>query len=476
MKSAVETLGPTRVKLTVEVPFDELKPALDAAYKKVGQQVRVKGFRPGKVPPRLIDQYVGRGAVLEEAVNEALPGFYGNAVRENEVDILGHPEIEVTKFEDNDELVFTAEVDVRPEITLPEYDGLPVTVDDAEVADEDVDSQLQSLRDRFATLAGVERAAAAGDYVFIDLAATIDGKPVEDAAANNLSYEVGSDSLVAGLDEAIIGLAAGESKEFETQLRAGDAGGQTAQATVTVRSVKEKQLPELDDDFAQTASEFDTIAELRADLRDRLTRVKALTQGVQARDRVLEKLLELVDVPMPEHVLHDEVTYREQEFDRQLEAAGLTREVYAEAEGKPVDELTKEIEDNARHAIRAQFVLEAIARKEELSVDEADLTDQIVRRAAQAGVRADAYAQQLVNSGQLGAVMSDILRGKALALVMEKASITDESGRPVDLDALTGTADETAAEAGEAADTGTDEPAEASEAAAEPDSASDGAE
>jgi trigger factor len=291
-----------------------------------------------------------------------------------------------------------------------------------------------------------------------------------------LSYEVGSNNLVEGLDEALTGLSAGESKEFPTQLRAGDHGGEAAQATVTVRTVKEKDVPALDDDFAQTASEFDTIAELRADLRDRLTRVKALTQGVQARDRVLEKLLELVDVPMPEHVLHDEVTYREQEFDRQLEAAGLTREVYAEAEGKPVDELTKEIEDNARHAIRAQFVLEAIARKEELSVDEADLTDQIVRRAAQAGVRADAYAQQLVNSGQLGAVMSDILRGKALALVMEKASITDESGRPVDLDALTGTADETAAEAGETADTGTDEPAEASEAAAEPDSASDGAE
>jgi trigger factor len=480
MKSAVETLGPTRVKLTVEVPFDELKPALDAAYKKVGQQVRVKGFRPGKVPPRLIDQYIGRDAVLEEAVNDAIPRIYSDAVREQEVEILGHPEIEVTQLADGDELIFTAEVDVRPDIQLPEYDGLPVTVDDAEVSDADVDSQLKSLQDRFATLAGVERPAAPGDYVFIDLSASIDGKPVDDASASNLSYEVGSDSLVPGLDEAITGLSVGESKEFETQLRSGEAGGQNALATVTVRSVKEKQVPELDDDFAQTASEFDTIEELRADLRDRLGRVKALTQGVQARDRVLEKLLELVDVPVPEHVLHDEVAYREQEFDRQLEAAGLTREVYAEAEGKPVEELTREIEENARHAIRAQFVLEAVARKEELSVDESDLTDQIVRRAAQAGVRADAYAQQLVNSGQLGALMSDILRGKALALVMERATVTDESGRPVDLDALTAdespaepapeqvAADGTASEAPAADGTASEEPAGGGTAPEEP--------
>src|SRR4051794_35612709 len=235
MKSAVETLSPTRVKLTVEVPFDELKPSLDTAYRKIGQQIRVKGFRPGKVPPRVLDQYVGRGAVLEEAVNEALPRFYGEAVRENDVDILGHPEIEVTEFGDGDRLVFTAEVDVRPEIELPAYDGLPVSVDDAEVTDEQIDEQLQGLRDRFATLKSVERPARSGDFVSIDLSATVDGAPVEDASANNLSYEVGSDSLVSGIDEAIAGLSAGESREFETQLRTGEQGGEAATATVTVR-------------------------------------------------------------------------------------------------------------------------------------------------------------------------------------------------------------------------------------------------
>jgi trigger factor len=438
MKSAVENLGPTRVKLTVEVPFDELEPAVSAAYRKVAQQIRVKGFRPGKVPPRIIDQQVGRGAVLEEAINEAVPGLYGDALREQEIEIIGHPEIEVTQFNDGEELVFTAEVDVRPEIELPDYDGLPVTVEDAEFKDEEVTEQIEGLRERFATLAGVERAAATGDYVSIDLSATIDGEPVEDAGANNLSYEVGSDSLVSGLDEAIVGLSVGESKDFETQLRSGDQGGHAAQATVTVRAVKEKQMPELDDEFAQTASEFDTINELRDDIAKRLRRIKTLTQGVQARDKVLETLLDRVEVPIPEHVLEDEVTYRLNQLDSQLEAAGLTKQTYAESQDQTAEQIDQEIRDNAAGAIKAQFVLDALAKKEEISVDESDLTEQIVRRAQQSGVPADQYAQQVVNAGQLGALMADITRGKALALVLERAKITDESGNEVVLDAITG--------------------------------------
>jgi trigger factor len=442
MKSAVETLSPTRIKLTVEVPFVELEPAVAAAYRKVAQQVRVKGFRPGKVPPRIVDQYVGRGAVLEEAINEAVPELYGDALREQQVDIIGHPEIEVTQFNDGEDLIFTAEVDVRPEIALPDYDGLPVTVDDAEFSDEEVTEQLQGLRDRFATLAGVERAAASGDYVAIDLSATIDGEPVEDASANNLSYEVGSNSLVEGLDDAIVGLSVEESKEFQTQLRIGEYGGKTAQATVTVRSVKEKQVPDLDDDFAQTASEFDTIEELRGDIRNRMTRIRSLTQGMQARDKVLEALLERVEVPIPAHLLGDEVSYRKGQLEEQLAASGLTKEVYARAEAKTSEDIDREIEENAAGAIKAQFVLDAVAKKEELSVDESDITDQIVRRAQQSGMRADEFAQQVVNAGQLGSLMSDILRGKALALIMERATISDASGRPVDLDALSVRPDE----------------------------------
>jgi trigger factor len=441
MKSAVETLGPTRVKLTVEVPFEELEPALTAAYRKIGQQVRIKGFRPGKVPARLIDQHVGRGAVLEEAVNESLPTFYSEAVREHELEILGHPEIEVTNFADGDQLAFTAEVDVRPDIALPDYDGLPISVEDADVDESDVDQQLEGLRDRFATLAGVERAVASGDFVSIDLAAAVDGKAVEDASANNLSYEVGSDALVSGLDDALVGLAVGESKDFDTQLRTGEDGGEAATATVTVRSVKEKQVPELDDDFAQTASEFDTIEELRTDVRDRFARIKALNQGVQAREKVLETLLEKIEVPVPEHVLHDEVHYRQDEFESQLKAAGISKDDYATAEDTTAEAIDKELEDNAAKAIRSQFILDAIAKKEEVGVDESDLTEEIVRRAARSGMRADAYAQQLVQAGVLGSLMSDIVRGKALAAVMERAKITDASGRPVDLEKLTGRAE-----------------------------------
>ena len=437
MKSAVETLSPTRVKLTVEVPFEDLKPSLDTAYRKLAGQVRIKGFRPGKVPPRILDQYVGRAAVLEEAVNEALPRLYSNAVRENSVDILGHPDIEVTQFADGDQLVFTAEVDIRPSFDLPDYANLPVTVDDVEASDQLVDDQLGALRERFATLKTADRAAQQGDYVSLDLAATIDGEPIDDASATNLSYEVGSDSLVRGLDDAIVGLNAGESKEFDTQLRAGDRGGESATATVTVRTVKQKDLPALDDDFAQTASEFDTIDELRADLKARIERIGKMQQGVQARDRVLDVLLDRADVPLPERVVADEVNYRKESMDSQLTAAGMTKEQYAEMDGRAATDIDAEIETNARQAIKAQFLLDAIARKEELSVSEPELTDQIVRRARQNGMRADQYAQEVVNSGGLGSLMSELLRGKALAMLLENATITDTSGRPVDLDDLT---------------------------------------
>jgi trigger factor len=436
MKSAVETIGPTRVKLTVEVPFEELKPSLDQAYRTVGEQVTIKGFRRGHVPPRLVDQYVGRGTVLEQAINDALPSLYGEAVREAEVDILGHPEIEVTQLTDGDQLVFTAEVDVRPKFDVPDVAGLTVTVADAEVADDEVEQQLESLRDRFATLSSVERPAANGDFVSLDLAATIDGEPVPDATASNLSYEVGSDSLVAGLDDAIVGLAAGEAKEFETQLRSGDQGGHTAQASVTVKSVRAKDVPALDDDFAQTASEFDTIAELRADLRERLGRVRRMAQAAEARDKVVEGLLERVEVPVPEHVLADEVAFRLQSLDEQLSQMGASRSDYAEAEGIELEAIESDFRTNSEQAIRAQFILDEIARREELTVDEAELTEAIVRHAAQARVSPEQYAQQVVAGGNLGSLMSETLRGKALAHVLEHAQITDASGRPVDLDAL----------------------------------------
>ncbi len=268
MKSTVERLSPTRVRINVEVPFDELKPDFDRAYKKIAEQVRVPGFRPGKVPARIIEARLGRGVVLEEVVNGAVPAKYSEAVSAADaLTPLGRPDIEVTEIADGDKLAFTAEVDVRPEITLPALDSLAVSVDDVEVTDEDVTEGLDNLRARFGTLTGVDRPAATDDFVQIDLAAAVDGEPVEEATTSGYSYQVGQGGLIDGIDEAITGLSAGESATFPTTLVAGEYADQDADVTVTVTAVKERQLPDADDEFAQLASEFDTLDELTDDLR-----------------------------------------------------------------------------------------------------------------------------------------------------------------------------------------------------------------
>jgi trigger factor len=436
VKSAVEPVTPTRVRLIVEVPFEDLRPDLDHAYREVGKQVRVRGFRPGKVPPRLIDQQVGRGPVLEHAINDAIPRLYGEAIRSNDVQVLGQPDVEVTKFEDGQELVFTAEVDVRPDVELPEYAGIRVTVDDAEVTDEEVDEQLASLRERFTVLRAAGRAVEQGDYVLLDLAASVDGEEVVGGSATGMSYEVGSGQLMPGLDEALLGAAEGDTRTFETELQQGALAGRTAEVTATVRSVKVKELPALDDEFAQTASEFDTIEELRADTRARLERVRRLEQAVQARDRVLEALLSQVDVPLPEGVVKEEAQWRLRNMDEQLRQAGISKEDYLAAEGRDPADLEQELEDTSRRAVKTQLVLEAVASKEQLEVSEPELIDHIVRRAREADVSADVYARSVGESGQLGALAGEIARGKALAVVLERASVTDASGRPVDLDTI----------------------------------------
>ena len=436
MKSDLETLNPTRVKLTVEVPFEELAPNLDAAYRKIGGQVTIPGFRKGKVPPRVIDQRFGRAAVLEEAVNEALPGLYGKAVEDNDVQVIGQPEVDVTELEDGQRLVFTAEVDVRPEFELPDYEGLEVTVDDAEVTDAEIDEQLEGLRERFATLTGVDRAAADGDFVSMDLSATVGGENVDDLTAKGLSYQVGSGSLLDGLDEAVTGLSVGETRDFPTTLVGGDHAGEEATVTVEVKSVKERELPELDDDFAQTASEFDSLDELRGDVRGRIAEMKSVQQGVQARDKVLEALLAKVDIPLPENVIKSEIDARNHNLAHQLEAAGMSRDDFLAAEGQSADEFDADVEKRTREAMTAQFVLDKIVEKEQLSVNEQELTDHIVRSASRYGMGPDQFAQQIVQAGQVPVLVSEVVRGKALALVLEKAKVTDESGRAVDLESL----------------------------------------
>ncbi len=431
VKSAVETVDPTRVRLTVEVPFDELQQSLDAAYRRISAQVNVPGFRKGKVPPRLIDQRFGRATVLEEAVNEAIPRLYGQAVREHALRVLGQPEVDVTEFADGGPLTFTADVEVRPDFEVPDHTGVSVTVDDATVTEEQVEEQVEELRARFGTLVGVERAAQTGDFVQIDLTASVDGEEVD--STTGVSYEVGSDTMLDGLDEALIGLSAGDRATFTTTLAGGEHAGEEAAITVTVGAVKVRELPALDDDFAQLASEFDTLEELRADLRTRLERVRRLEQAVEARDKILEAYLGQVEFPLPERLLESEVTLRRESLQHQLAEAGLDFEDWLSAGGKSVEEFEADLRDSASAAIKAQFVLDALASAQQLSVSQEDLTEHIVSSAARAGVSPDQFAQHAVESEHVPTLVAEVVRGKAMALVVENATVTDTSGNPVDL-------------------------------------------
>ncbi|MEC3979111.1 trigger factor [Amycolatopsis sp. H20-H5] len=452
MKSTVEQLSPTRVKINVEVPFDELKPNFERAYRKIAQQVRIPGFRPGKAPARVLESRIGRAPVLDEVVNEVIPAKYMEAVRAGEVRTLGQPEFEVTKLEDREVLEFTAEVDIRPEITLPDFDGFAVTVDDVDLTDTEVDEQLDELRARFGTLTGVERPAENGDFVSIDLAATVDGAEVEDASTTGLSYEIGSGQLVDGIDEAIVGAAAGETKTFTTQLVAGEHAGKDAEVSVTVQTVKQRELPEPDDEFAQLASEFDTLDELKADLRERLAKVKKMQQGVQARDKILEELLERTEVPIPEKVLEGEIENRKHDAIHQFEHDEAAFAKALEAEGKTVEEFDAEVREESEKAVRTQLLLDTIADNEKTSVNDGELTERIMYQAQRFGISPDEYVQRAQQSGQLTAIYADVRRGKALAGVVRKATVTDASGAEVNLDELFGAPEEAPTEVTEAAE------------------------
>ena len=433
MKSAVETLSPTRAKLTVEVPFEELKPSLDKAYQAVAQQINVPGFRRGKVPPMVIDRQVGRGAILDQAIQDALPQFYVQALQDNDLQPLAQPEIEVTRLEDNEALEFTAEVDVKPEFELPAYGDLTATVDDVAVSDEDVEEQVAALRERFATLVDVDRAAADGDFVVIDLTATQDGDVVEGAELTGMSYKVGRGGMLDGLDEALAGMSAGEEKTFTSQLVGGDLVGQDVDVAVTVTQVQEQELPEYDDEFAQLASEFDTAAELTDDVRERLGRGKRLEQAAAARDAVLEALLERVDVPLPETVVTDELNSRRQNIEQQLGYAGITLEKYLEDEGQTEEEFEADLERRVRDAVVAQLLLDEVAAKEELGVDQQELSQHMVMRAQQSGQDPQEFANHMFEHNHVPELVQEIRRGKALAQIVESATVSDRSGNVVEL-------------------------------------------
>ncbi|WP_327670358.1 MULTISPECIES: trigger factor [unclassified Streptomyces] len=456
MKSAVETLNPTRVRLSIEVPFEELKDSLDAAYKKINQQVTVKGFRKGKIPARVIDQRFGRGAVLEEAVNDALPKFYTEAVNEAELNVLGQPEVDITDLKDGETLNFTAEVDVRPTIEIPDYSGIEVEVDATEVTEEDVDKAVEQLRDRFASTAPVERAAEDGDVVTIDLEAKVEGEVLEDGVASGVSYTIGSGELLDGIDDAVKGLEAGGEATFTSELKGGSAEGKDAEVTVKVSQVAKRELPELDDEFAQLASEFDTLDELKADSRKRLENQKLNDQATQAQERVLEKLLELVEVPVPEKLLEDEVQTRKHNLENhQLGQMGLNLEKFLEIQGKTVEEFDAETSEQAVKGIKTQFVLDELVNKEKLNVSQEELTEHLMRRAASSGMSPDQFAQAVVEGGQVPMLVGEVARGKALAVVVEAATVKDTNGEIVDLsddEEETEEATEAAADSAEAAE------------------------
>ena len=442
MKSTVEQLNPTRVKVTVEVPFAELEPDFDKAYKALAGQVNIPGFRKGKAPAKLLESRIGRPAVLEQVINDMIPARYSAAIEEHDLKVLAQPEIEVTKLEDNDVVEFTAEVDVRPEITLPKYEELEVTVEAPVADDSAVDTELDNLRARFGTLKGVERGAEEGDFLSVDLAATVDGEAVEEASTEGLSYELGSGTLVEGLDDAAKGLKAGESKEFPSSLVAGEFAGKEALITVT-----ERELPEADDEFAQMASEFDTLEELRADLVEKVAQQAKAGLAGEIRDKVLDALIEATEVPTPEAVVDAEAHAQMHQLVDQFGGDTAILDQALAAEGTDRETFESETREGAARAIRSQLLLDAVAEEASTEVSQEELTQHILFQAQRYGMDPNQFVQQIQQAGQLGSLFADVRRSKALADVIEKVTVKDTEGNAVDTSEFFGTGEDAEAEA-----------------------------
>ncbi len=417
MTSSVETLSPTRVKLTVDVAFDDHKDKIEKAYQSIASQVNIPGFRKGKVPASIIDQRFGRGAVLQEVINEVLPTEYDKAIAEHEVVALAQPAVEVTELNEDKNFVFTAEVDVRPEFDLPQYEGIPVEVKSVETTDEDVDEQLTELRKRFGSLANVERAAQDGDVVEIDVEGLDGDQPVEQFSAMALSYEVGSSGMVEGADEALRGLSAGESASFNFTPPEGEFADKEIKINIEVKGVRERTLPDVDDEFAQLASEFDTVDELREDLVERVGKMKLVEQGMEAREKVIDQMLDSVEIPVPESVVEAQLGEHFQD-------------------GHGDDEHRQEVADETSKSIRTQFILDRIADEKELEVGQAELSQWLMSQAPRYGMTPDQFIQALLQGGQLEMAVADVRRGKALEHVLKTAVVTDDNGKEIDLSVL----------------------------------------
>ncbi|MEC5184429.1 trigger factor [Cryobacterium sp. MP_3.1] len=451
MKSTVEKLSPTRAKVTISVTPEELKPSITHAYGHIAEDINIPGFRKGKVPPAIIDQRVGKSAVLEHAVNESLDGFYRKAVDEHKLRPLGRPEADIVEWpSDKDfsgDLQLAIEVDVRPEIDLPVYEGIKLTVDAVEISDDEVTEELNTLRSRFGTLITVDRPATSGDFAQIDLVASVNGVEVDNASG--ISYEVGSGDLIEGIDEALESLTAGETTTFASKLLGGDHEGETAEITVTVIAVKERELPTADDDFAQIASEFDTIDELTESLKVQVGRSKVFGQGNQARELLIEQLLSSVEVPIPEAIIADEV-HRHLEGENRLE-----------------DETHRaEVTEASEKTFRQQILLDTIAEAEKVKVSQDELTQYLIQGASQYGMDPSEFVQALSGNGQIPSMVAEVARNKALAIALGKAEVTDSNGASVDLSEFTAVVDDEPA-ADEATDEAASDEAASDEAAEE---------
>ncbi len=418
MKSSVEKINDTSVRINIEVSWDELQPHLSNAYDAISARVNIPGFRKGKVPKAMIDQRVGRAGVLDEMVSAALPFFYQQSSMENKIKPLGRPVVDVKELVDNEKLVFDVEVDVRPEFTLPNFSEMTLEVEDVVVSESEINDQIDGLRARFGTLTAVEKKVEKGDFVLLDLVATINGEEIEGGVARDISYEVGSSSMIEGLDVALIGLAAGENKDFKAPL-VGMAEGETGDIAATVKAVKRRDLPELNDEFAKLASEFETLAELTADITTRMERYKAMEQGSHARDLLMEKLNASVVIPIPTKII-------EQEVHDHLEKEGRLED----------EEHRKEVTEQTTESLKQELLLDAIVEAEQVTVNETELTEYIVRAAARYQVSPDQFIKEISEAGQINTVVAEVTRAKALAGALSRAKVVTKSGKAVDLEAL----------------------------------------
>lgn len=432
MKTNVEKLSDTRVKLNVSVPFDELGPEIDQAYKAISQQVNIPGFRRGKAPRQLIDARFGRGPILEQVVNDMLPTRYETALAENDINPLGQPEIDITKIEDNDVVEFTAEVDVRPEITVPDFSKIDVTVPELKVDDEAVDAELDTLRERFGELKDTKRKLKTNDFAIIDLEATIDGEKLDEASAEGLTYRVGADDLLDGLDTALRGLKTGEEGEFTSEIQYGDHKGEEANVKVTVKQTKERKLPELDDEFAQMASEFDTVDELRNSTREQVEENAKAQQAADIRDEVLKAALAQVEFALPESIVDEQVHNQLHQLLGQMAHDENALAQMLEAQGTTREEFDKQSREQAEESVRTQLFLDAVAEEEKPEVSQQELTDHILFTAQSYGMDPNQFVAQLQQSGQIANLFSDVRRGKALAAAISRTSVKDEAGNKVD--------------------------------------------